>query len=173
MNAENLAAEAVECAVVEQLKARGERVSFAESLTGGMVCARLVGVPGASNVLNEAYVTYADEAKHRVLGVRKETLERFTAVSAACAREMAEGVRRVSGADWGVATTGYAGPDGGADGTPVGTVFIAVAGKTGTRVGECHFSGSRAEIRAQTASTAMDALCEALRAAREALGNRH
>ena len=158
MNAENLAAEAIECAVVEQLKARGERVSFAESLTGGMVCARLVGVPGASNVLNEAYVTYADEAKHRVLGVRKETLERFTAVSAACAREMAEGVRRVSGADWGVATTGYAGPDGGADGTPVGTVYVAVAGQAGTWVDECHFQGDREQVRAQAASHALNAL---------------
>lgn len=154
--------ETVEGALVKRLKARGETVSFAESLTGGMVCARLVGVPGASNVLNEAHVTYADQAKHRVLGVSQETLDCFTAVSAACAREMAEGVRHISGADWGVATTGYAGPDGGSDGTPVGTVYIAVAGRSGTRVEECHFNGSRADVRALTASRALNALEEAL-----------
>ena len=143
---------------VALLRQRGEHVSFAESLTGGLVAARLVRVPGASNVLDEAHVTYADQAKHRVLGVRLDTLERFTAVSAQCAREMAEGVRAVSRADWGVATTGYAGPDGGADGTPVGTVYVAVAGQAGTWVDECPFQGSREQVRAQAASHALNAL---------------
>ena len=154
--------QSVENAAFGLLKARGERVSFAESLTGGMVAARLVGIPGASDVLDEAHVTYADAAKRRVLGVRGETLERHTAVSAECAREMAEGVRRISGADWGVSTTGYAGPDGGADGTPVGTVFIAVAGADGTRVQECHFRGNRDFIRTLAASWALNALRLAL-----------
>ena len=149
---------AVERAAYELLYARGETVSFAESLTGGLVSARLVGVPGASNVLNESHVTYADAAKARVLGVKRETLEKHTAVSEACAREMAEGVRRLSGADWGVSTTGYAGPDGGADGTPVGTVYIGVAGRGGTRVEERHFRGNRDFIRTLTASWALNAL---------------
>ena len=143
---------------VALLRQRAQHVGFAESLTGGLVAARLVSVPGASNVLDEAHVTYADQAKHRVLGVRLDTLERFTAVSAQCAREMAEGVRAVSRADWGVATTGYAGPDGGADGTPVGTVYVAVAGQAGTRVDECHFQGDREQVRAQAASHALNAL---------------
>ncbi len=134
------------------LKARGETVTFAESCTGGLLAARLVGVPGASEVLGESHVTYADAAKARVLGVRPETLEKYTAVSAECAREMAEGARRISVADWAVSTTGYAGPDGGADGTPVGTVFIAVAGKNGTQVKECHFRGQREFIRTLAAS---------------------
>ena len=148
----------LEATDVALLRQRGERVSFAESLTGGLVAARLVSVPGASNVLDESHVTYADQAKHRVLGVKLETLERFTAVSAQCAREMAEGVRAVSRADWGVATTGYAGPDGGADGTPVGTVYVAVAGQAGTWVDECHFQGDRDRVRAQAASHALNAL---------------
>lgn len=148
----------VENVAVERLKARGERVSVAESLTGGLVAARLVSVPGASNVLDEAHVTYADAAKHRVLGVRQETLDRHTAVSAECAREMAEGVRRISRADWGVSTTGYAGPDGGADGTPVGTVYIGVAGRDGTVVRECHFQGDRSFIRTLAASWALNEL---------------
>ena len=90
--------------------------------------------------------------------MKPETLERYTAVSEPCAREMAEGARRISGADWAVSTTGYAGPDGGADGTPVGTVFIAVAGPDGTTAEECHFRGSRAFVRTVAASWALNAL---------------
>ena len=142
----------IERAAFALLKARGETVTFAESCTGGLMAARLVGVPGASNVLEESHVPYSDAAKARVLGVRAETLAAHTAVSDACAREMAEGARRVSGADWAVATTGYAGPDGGADGTPVGTVYIAVAGKGGTVVKACRFNGKRDFIRTLAAS---------------------
>ena len=142
----------IEQAVFALLKARGETVTFAESCTGGLMAARLVGVPGASAVLEESHVTYADAAKMRVLGVKAETLGQHTAVSAECAREMAEGARRISGADWAVSTTGYAGPQGGADGTPVGTVFIAVAGKNGASVKACHFQGQRAFIRTLAAS---------------------
>ena len=134
------------------LKQRGETVTFAESCTGGLLAARLVGVPGASEVLHESHVTYADAAKARVLGVKEATLAAHTAVSAETAVEMAEGARRISGADWAVSTTGYAGPDGGADGTPVGTVYIAVAGKKGTAVKECHFRGQRAYVRTLAAS---------------------
>ena len=148
----------VERAVLALLKGRGETVSFAESCTGGLLTARLVGVPGASDVLGEAHVTYSNAAKQRVLGVRAETLERYTAVSDPCAREMAEGARRISGADWAASTTGYAGPDGGADGTPVGTVFIAVAGPDGTTVEECLFPGDREAVRDAAATRALDAL---------------
>ena len=142
----------IERAAFELLKARGETVTFAESCTGGLLAARLVGVPGASEVLNESHVTYSDAAKARVLGVKPETLARHTAVSTQTALEMAEGARRIAGAHWAVATTGYAGPDGGADGTPVGTVYIAVAGPEGTRVRECHFRGQRATVRTLAAS---------------------
>lgn len=148
----------LEKVVYERLVARGETITFAESCTGGMLAARLVDVPGASAVLNEAHVTYADAAKARVLGVKRETLDRFTAVSAECAREMAEGARRISGADWAAATTGYAGPDGGADGTPPGTVFIAVAGPGGTTVQACHFRGTRQFVRTVAASWALNAV---------------
>lgn len=155
------------------LKRRGETVTFAESCTGGLMAARLVGVPGASDVLGEAHVTYADAAKARVLGVKNETLARFTAVSAECAREMAEGARRVSGADWAVATTGYAGPDGGADGTPVGTVYIAVAGPDDTRVEPCRFNGTRAFIRTLAASWGFNLLRLALEGADRAESPAH
>ena len=148
----------IEEAVFRLLDARRETVSFAESCTAGLLPARLVGVPGASNVLGEAHVTYSDDAKHRVLGVRRETLERFTAVSAQTAREMAEGARRISSADWAAATTGYAGPGPADDGTPAGTVYIAVAGRSGTAVREHHFPGDRAYVRTTAATMAFDLL---------------
>ena len=146
------------------LQARGEHVSFAESLTGGWIAATLVENSGASAVLNESYVTYAPESKMRILGVARETVEREGVVSARCAREMAAGVRRISGADWGVSATGLAGPEGGTAQTPVGTVFIGVAGPDGPQALEFHFQGDRAQVRAQAVQAAFEALCGAMRA---------
>ena len=148
----------LENVVFEALRRHGERVSFAESCTGGLIAARLVAIPGASEVLDEAHVTYADAAKARVLGVRRETLETYSAVSAQCAREMAEGARRISGADWAVSTTGYAGPDGGTEADPVGTVYVGVAGPDGTQVERFFFNGSRDWVRTLAASHALNAL---------------
>ena len=144
------------------LKKRGEYVCFAESLTGGWIAATFVSNSGASAALNESYVTYAPEAKMRILGVHRETVETDGVVSARCAREMAEGARRASGADWGVSATGYAGPDGGREG-PVGTVFIGISGKNETEAFERHFTGDRAEIRFQTVETVLNLLTEKLR----------
>ena len=92
-------------AVVNALRAAGQTVACAESLTGGMLASKLVDVPGASSVLGEAYVTYSNEAKMRLLGVSKDTLRQFGAVSAQCAREMAEGARLAAGADFALSTT--------------------------------------------------------------------
>ena len=148
----------IEGAAFRLLKDRGETVCFAESCTGGLTASRLVGIPGASDVMKESHVTYSDAVKTRVLGVKPETLAEHTAVSAECAREMAEGARRISGADWGVSTTGYAGPDDGPDGTPAGTVYIAVAGAAGTEVKECRFRGQREFVRTLAASNALNQL---------------
>ena len=140
------------------LRARGEHVSFAESLTGGMIAAALVENPGASDVLNESYVTYASSSKVRILGVRQQTVDAEGVVSARCAAEMAEGVRRISGADWGVSATGLAGPDGGTPETPVGTVFIGISSPAGTQAYEFHFTGPRKEIRKKAACAAFEEL---------------
>ena len=145
-------------AVYDLLRARGETVCFAESLTGGRIAASVVDCPGASEVLKESYVTYCDAAKARVLGASEETLAKCTAVSAECAREMAEGARKRSGADWGVSATGYAGPDGGDDAHPVGTVFIGVSGRDGTEAFEFHFTGSRDWVRTLAKSNALNRL---------------
>lgn len=144
--------------VKDALAQRGETVCFAESCTGGMIASQLVACPGASDVLRESFVTYCDSAKARVLGVREETLAQFTAVSSQCAAEMAEGARRVSGADWGVSVTGYAGPDGGDETHPVGTVFVGVSGKDGTQTHEFHLRGTRDRVRTLAASNALNLL---------------
>lgn len=145
-------------AAFESLRKRSEKVSFAESLTGGLIAACFVENPGASAALDESYVTYASESKMRILGVRRETVEGVGVVSAQCAREMAEGVRRISGADWGVSATGLAGPDGGTAQTPVGTVFIGVAAESGSCAFECHFTGDRSAVRKQAATRAFELL---------------
>ena len=144
--------------VVEMLAAQKETVSVAESLTGGMLASRLVDVPGASAVLCESYVTYSNEAKQRLLGVSGETLRAHGAVSEQCAREMAEGCRRASGADWALATTGIAGPDGGTPEKPVGTVYIACAGRQGVVVKALKLRGDRTRVRSMTCLYAMDLL---------------
>ncbi len=140
---------------------RNQRVSFAESLTGGLIAATFIENPGASAAIDESYVTYAAEAKIRILGVSPDTVNTCGVVSAQCAKEMAEGVRRISGADWGVSATGLAGPDGGAELTPVGTVFIGIAGADGTRVIECHFAGrSRENVRRAAVRAALSLLAQ-------------
>lgn len=142
------------------LRSRCEKVSFAESLTGGLIAATFVENSGASNVLDESYVTYAADSKVRILGVSRETVDTVGVVSDRCAREMAAGVRRISGADWGVSTTGIAGPDGGTNELPVGTVFIGIAGEDGVQAYECHFEGDRAEVRLQAVQRAFELLTE-------------
>ena len=146
------------------LKEKNACVSFAESLTGGRIAAALIENSGASAVIDESYVTYAPESKMRILGVKKETVEQIGVVSAECAREMAEGVRRISCADWGVSATGLAGPDGGTEDTPVGTVFIGVSSEKATRAYECHFTGDRESVRLQAVKRAFELLCEAIEA---------
>ena len=145
-------------AVLQLLRQRGETVCFAESCTGGRMAASVIDSPGASDAVKESYITYSDAAKARILGVRESTLQVHTAVSAECAREMAEGARRISGADWAVSVTGVAGPDGGTERTPVGTVFIGIAGADGVRVQEFHFRGNRDWVRPLACSNGLNLL---------------
>ena len=145
------------------LKDRGEHVCFAESLTGGLIAATFIENAGASAVIDESYVTYAPEAKMRILGVTRETVETVGVVSAECAREMAQGARRISHADWGVSATGLAGPDGGTRETPVGTVFIGVSGAEGTQAFEFHFENmDRMQVRGAAVNAAFEKLIECM-----------
>ena len=147
-------------ALLTRLGARGWTVATAESLTGGLVSASLISVPGASAVVRGAVVVYATDLKRSLLGVDAELLARVGAVDAEVARQMAEGVRTRLGADVGLATTGVAGPDP-QDGQPVGTVFVAVATPDRTRVAALSLAGSRHEIRAAAADAVIALALEA------------
>jgi nicotinamide-nucleotide amidase len=126
--------ETLEEAIIRLLTARQQTLALAESCTGGGLANRITNVPGASAVLLAGLVTYANAAKEKFLGVRGETLAEHGAVSEAVAREMAEGARRETGADFAISVTGIAGPDGGTEVKPVGTVFIGFASKEHTVV---------------------------------------
>ena len=139
----------VATALLQAAVDRGVTLAIAESLTGGQVSSSLVEVPGASRVLVGTVVAYAPRIKAQVLGVDAAHLERTGPVDREVALQMAHGVRRLLGADLGLATTGVAGP-GPADGHPSGTVHIAVVAPWGQRHCELHLSGDRSQIRRAT-----------------------
>ncbi len=146
---------AYEFELVATLRAAGATVSTAESCTGGLVAARITSVSGASEAFKYGAVTYCNEAKNKILGVEKETLETLGAVSAKTAAEMAAGVRKIMNAEIGVSVTGLAGPNGG-EGKPVGLVFVAVNSGKYSEVTENHFSGDRISVRNQAADKALE-----------------
>ena len=144
--------------VLKMLMERGESIATAESCTGGMLISHLIDCPGASAAVHEGHVTYSNEAKMHVLGVRAETLQAHGAVSAECALEMAEGARRASGATWALSTTGVAGPDGGTPEKPVGLVYVGVAGPDGARAERLMLRGDRDWIRTLACQNALNLL---------------
>lgn len=131
-------------------------IATAESCTGGLLAGTLVNYPGVSEVFLEGAVTYSNAAKMRVLGVKKETIDNFGAVSEETAREMAEGIAKISGANIGVSTTGIAGPGGGTDNKPVGLVYVALCINGETKVKKYNFQGDRQKIRQRTLMNALD-----------------
>lgn len=145
-----------------QLKKRGWTITTVESCTGGAVAARIVNVAGASDILRQAYVTYCDEAKNRLAGVSRETLEKYSAVSRETAGEMALGGAEAAEADVALSVTGLAGPGGGTEDKPVGLVYIGCAIRGQVRVRELHLQGSRGRIREQAAEAALSLALEML-----------
>ncbi len=141
--------------VVKLLAERRFSITTAESCTGGLVSAKLVNVPGASEVLNMSVVTYSNEAKHRLLGVRKETLEQFGAVSPQTAYEMADGALKYASADVSLSVTGIAGPGGGTAKMPVGLVYIGCNVQGNIKVEKHLFSGDRLTVRESSAMAAL------------------
>ncbi|MGW8377338.1 CinA family protein [Streptomyces sp. ODS28] len=147
---------------VELLAGRGETLAVAESLTGGLTAAELTSVPGASRVFVGSVTAYATRLKQRILGVDEALLDQRGAVDAEVARQMARGVREALGADWGLATTGVAGPEP-QDGQPVGTVFVAVAGPDGGVLAERLWPhGDRPAIREASVQGVLRLLCHEL-----------
>jgi nicotinamide-nucleotide amidase len=148
----------MEVIVSELLKQDGKTLSVAESCTGGLIAMRLTEVPGSSAYFIEGAVTYSNEAKIRQLGVPRETIEQFGAVSSQTAEAMAKGIRERSGTDYALSVTGIAGPDGGSDEKPVGTVFIGLADETGTKSLKLTLPGDRYLIRWRSSQAALEYL---------------
>jgi nicotinamide-nucleotide amidase len=153
--------ETLESAVGRLLKERGESLALAESCTGGLLAKRLTDIAGSSAYFKEGLITYSNGSKERWLGVPHEMLLEHGAVSEPVARKMAEGVRKISGADYGLSVTGIAGPDGGTEEKPVGLVFVGLSDEKGTFAEKLDLSAwarSREAIRERSANRAFDLL---------------
>lgn len=152
----------LEKAVVDLLAANKLTACTVESCTGGMLSARLINVPGVSEVFKSGYVTYSNKSKRRLLGIKKNLLMKHGAVSEQIAREMAKTAAALARTDVSVSTTGIAGPDGGTPEKPVGLVYIGcnVCGRI--TVKECHFHGSREKIRESTVAAALSLMRECI-----------
>ena len=144
--------------VVKLLKEKKMTVTTVESCTGGLLSGTLVDVAGVSDVFNQGFVTYANEAKHSLVGVKQETLDSYGAVSEETAREMAEGGAKAAKADACLSVTGIAGPDGGTAEKPVGLVYIGCHVNGNTVVERNVFSGTRREVREQSVLAALKLL---------------
>lgn len=147
-------------------------VAVAESCTGGLIGSLLTDIPGSSDYFDRSVVTYSYDAKLTELAVPREYLDEEGAVSEPVARAMARGIRDTAGTDWGLSTTGIAGPDGGTAEKPVGTVFVGVArrgdwgtGESGATVSRYEFDGTRSEIKERIARRALAALLDAVETA--------
>lgn len=148
--------------VAKKLIGAEKNLALAESCTGGLIAKLLTDCAGSSAFFERGAVTYANSAKHDMLGVSDQLLLDKGAVSAECARAMANGIRQRAKTDLALAVTGIAGPGGGTVEKPCGTVFIALANHQETEVRECHFSGDRTQVRIKTAYTALDWLLRSL-----------
>ncbi len=136
------------------LQQRGEIVSTAESCTGGLLAGAITEIAGSSSWFEQGFVTYANQAKQQLLGVPAAALEEQGAVSEPVVKAMAQGVVN-AGADWGLSTSGIAGPDGGSESKPVGTVWFAWASKTTVEAEKCVFNGNRQQVREQAVAHAL------------------
>ena len=148
----------IEEQVHEKLIARVATLAIAESCTGGKIASRFTALAGASAYLVAGVVSYSIEAKCKILGVSAEDIEKYGVVSGEIAREMAEGVRRLTGADYAVATTGIAGPTGGTEEQPVGTVWMAVASAKGTQIALKQCGTDRGQVIDRASSFAITML---------------
>jgi nicotinamide-nucleotide amidase len=150
--------ELLEAVVGRLLRKHRAKVATAESCTGGLVAARITDQPGSSDYFVGGYVTYSEAQKHDILGVPKEVIAEHSAVSEPVAAAMAKGALQRAGAQYAISVTGYAGPDGGTDFDPVGTVYIGIAGPAGVEVKRIRHGGDRQRIRTLAAQSALDQL---------------
>jgi nicotinamide-nucleotide amidase len=140
------------------LESSGETVTVAESATGGLLAERITSVPGSSKYFAGGFLTYTDDSKISLLGVEPALLAEHGAVSEPVARSMAAGARQRMGATWAISVTGFAGPDGGTDENPVGTMFIGLASPDGVSVRRLPLFGDRSRVRVMATVWALDML---------------
>ena len=148
----------LETLIFSILKNKGKRLAIAESCTGGTIMSRLVSIPGSSEIICGGVITYSNESKINLLKVQPETLDKYGAVSRECAQEMALGVKELYNADYAIATTGIAGPGGGTDMKPVGSVWVSVAGDFGIDSSYKVFTGDRTRNITRFSSEALNFL---------------
>jgi competence/damage-inducible protein CinA-like protein len=151
-------ARTIEDVVGEALVEKGWRLATAESCTGGLLARRLTDVPGASRYFERGFVTYSNQSKMELVGVQAAALEAHGAVSAPVAEQLARGARERAKVEMGASITGIAGPDGGSEEKPVGTVFIGISSPRGDAVRQFRFMGTRKTVRERAAQTALDLL---------------
>lgn len=165
-NQEQLSAYTLSKQVIHLGKTRGMTVAGAESCTGGLIAKLLTDVPGSSSVFCGACVTYSNEVKMKLLGVSQSVIEQYTEVSHACAEAMAEGARSTMQTDVAYSTTGYAGPGGGTETDPVGTVYVGIATREGVQSYRLSLSqaATRRQIRQAAAIFVLQKILEAAKA---------
>ncbi|HIP11270.1 MAG TPA: CinA family protein [Arcobacter sp.] len=148
--------------IIQELSRQNKTISFAESCTGGRIAAAFTAISGASAVLNGSCVTYSNEIKHRWLGVENEVLEEYGAVSSQCVSKMLEGIQKLARSDYAIAVSGIAGPSGGTELKPVGTVYIGLKTPSLQEIFHCNFSGSREAVQEQATVFAIEKLAKCL-----------
>ncbi len=145
----------LEEAIIQLLTEQKMTITTVESCTGGLVSARLTEVPGSSHVFKQGLVTYSNRSKRKMIGIKKALLKKYTAVSEQTAYEMVRRGAEITESDACISVTGYAGPEGGENGEPVGLVYIGCNVKGQIEVKECHFEGDRRSIREQAVAEAL------------------
>lgn len=149
--------------IIQELTQKGQTISFAESCTGGRIAAAFTSISGASEVLHGACVTYSNEIKHQWLGVSEEVLENYGAVSEPCVAQMLTGIQKMTNSDYAIAVSGIAGPTGGTEFKPVGTVYIGVLTPFDQEVFHCNFSGPREAVQEQSTEFAIKKIADVLK----------
>lgn len=148
--------------IIQQLTKEKQTISFAESCTGGRIAAAFTAISGSSAVLHGSCVTYSNDIKHLWLGVSNEVLTNYGAVSQPCVSQMLDGIQKLAGSDYAIAVSGIAGPTGGTELKPVGTVYIGLQTPFSQEVFHCNFNGPREAIQEQSTVFAIEKLAELL-----------
>ncbi len=148
--------------ISEQLIIQQKTLAIAESCTGGMICNKLTNIPGSSLFLQIGVIAYSNDAKIKILKVKKDSILKSGAVSEQVAVEMAQGVRKIHQSTFGISVTGIAGPTGGTKAKPIGLTYICLATKEETLCLKCIFEGSRQQIKTQSCTQALQLLAEFL-----------